>query len=199
MRRWAAAAMLLASCSDGSPPPSSVPDFDGGFLRWRPTDGSVPQEDGGVGPLDLRPPEADGGDPALADGTLDAAPPDASVDPCQDEPVESLTASTAAQRTDLLGAVVEVVGTLQRTDADCDPVTCPTQQPCCAECSAELRIDGALTVRGSECLELTTGCVGTSCGLVCVPPPLGLREVFIGRLENSEEGRPVLRLYPTRP
>lgn len=185
---------LLAACGDGGGDLDRVPGFDGGFLRWT---GSVDRPDGGGTP-DL--PDDGGAPPDLgSDAGVFELGADAEVeDPCLAPPVATVSASVALARADLRGQVVAVIDAAEASPPACDPSACPPEEPCCNTCRAEVRLGGVLPIAGSECLELSTGCVGSSCGLVCVPPVFGFSERFVGRLQ-TEDGEVVLQVLRGEP
>lgn len=148
---------------------SAVGDASDAALRDE--DGSIPRTDAG---------RIDGGDAGNA---------------CAPLPMHTLSAATAiARRAELVGFVIEIVGTVTSSGLVCD--RCDGGACDCA-CRAQLSIDDLLPLAPSECFD-DPGCRGTTCTQVCRPPLLGAPQRFLGRL-RAEKGDTVLELLSVSP
>lgn len=176
------------ACSEG--PPVGPSGFDGGsVIFWRPDAFTT------GGPPDLIPALPDSGSgeaPDMGGTDLDGA--DGETDPCEAAAEAVLTATAAAEASELFGAIVEVSGVATDADVICTSEPCPPDNPCCNTCSGRVVLDGELLLSDSECLTLAPGCRGTTCTLVCSPPLLGLPERYRGRLTETIDG-PELEVF----
>lgn len=203
---------LVSGCAD-TPPPSQldgsfvigdgaapdarpVPDArpaDAAFVDGATTDDAGPIEDASAddtGAADARP--GDGG--ARPDGeTLDAALPD----PCARTATLTRTASAVvAEALVLDGLWVDVVATASIGPVNCSRRACPSENPCCNTCTAELLLDGLFPVVPGACAA-RVGCEGNECNLVCTPPVLGFAQTFRGVVRSAP--RPHLELVRILP
>lgn len=195
--------LLLVSALGCADDDGNGDPFDGNYI----VGDASPLDPTDAGPRDLAPADAlsDTGtststpDAGAADGEVqDSEPADLGADPCAATPELTLTASAAvAQGAALSGRVVAVNGQLEAGPPTCTERACPTEEPCCNGCTAELLIDGLLPASPSECLPIV-GCTGDECGLVCRPAALGTPETFVGYLRQSAGGSVRLELIRLR-
>lgn len=209
---------VLSGCTD-TPPPSQL---DGSFvigdgaapdarpvLDARPTDaqpdGAITEdgalaEDGArvdadddlgdTGPHDARLGDAR---PGLDAEALDGALPD----PCARTATITRTATAVvAEIVALDGLWVDVVATASIGPVNCTRRACPSENPCCNTCTAELLLDGLFPLVPGACAA-RVGCSGDECNLVCSPPVLGFAQTFRGVVRSAP--RPHLELVRTLP
>jgi hypothetical protein len=205
---------VLSGCTD-TPPPSQL---DGSFvigdgappdarpvLDARPTDAAL-TEDGAAAEDDARvdadddlgdsgPHDAQRGDalPGLDADALDGALPD----PCARTATITRTATAVvAEVVALDGLWVDVVATASIGPVNCTRRACPSDNPCCNTCTAELLLDGLFPLVPGACAA-RVGCSGDECNLVCSPPVLGFAQTFRGVVRSAP--RPHLELVRTLP
>lgn len=140
--------------------------------------------------------DGDGGQPPPPGdaGLLDSGVSDAG-NVCIDSVVTAtVTASTAVANLDALeGQFIRLIGTATTSDVRCTDIACPVENPCCNECTADVRIDGILVVT-STCTD-NVGCQGTECLLICAPPILSTEGSFEGILTKTSSGAPGFELF----
>jgi hypothetical protein len=205
---------VLSGCTD-TPPPSQL---DGSFvigdgappdarpvLDARPSDAAF-TEDGAAAEDGARvdadddlgdsgPHDAQRGDalPGLDADALDGALPD----PCARTATITRTATAVvAEVVALDGLWVDVVATASIGPVNCTRRACPSDNPCCNTCTAELLLDGLFPLVPGACAA-RVGCSGDECNLVCSPPVLGFAQTFRGVVRSAP--RPHLELVRTLP
>lgn len=119
--------------------------------------------------------------------SMDLGRPDAG-DLCTEPALFTLSPDEAVVRAaELMGQVVEVVGTATVGEVVCTDDPCPSDNPCCNRCRAPLLL-GDLLLEGSICtVTATVGCEGRSCDpLVCSPPLLGISLGYVGVIQAED-------------
>ena len=201
----AAGLLLAVGCSED---PDIIDDtFDGNIVIGDATRG-VPRRDAQA--RDSSSADATQLDTGARDVGLDAGDPDprdveepidgGALDPCDEAPAATLTASAARDRaSEFDGQVVVVVATATTSQVQCTEAACPPDNPCCNTCMALVSLDGQLPLRSSECNNVEVGCRGNECQLVCMPLVLSTRERFRGRLRANGRSGPELEFYGVSP
>jgi hypothetical protein len=205
---------LASGCAD-TPPPSQL---DGSFVIGdgappdarpvpdaRPTDAQADDgavvEDGAIAVdgarMDAAEDLGDGGSrdvrPGLDGEALDGALPD----PCARTATLTRTATAVvAEIVALDGLWVDVVATASIGPVNCTRRACPSENPCCNTCTADLLLDGQLPLVPGACAA-RVGCSGDECNVVCTPPVLGFAQTFRGVVRSAP--RPHLELVRTLP
>lgn len=185
-----------AACSDDVGP--GVGSLDGNVLTWEGPARPAPDagaRDGGR-PDDAAPPDARDADVPEPDAGDAAAPEDAGVDPCEQAPSATVTASVAQADPALVGRIIEVRGRLTPGDLQCTGGPCGDDDRCCEACAASMTLDGVLPLAASECRGALVGCSGSNCATTCSPPVLGGEVRVVGQLTSDGAALEVWAVQP---